>query len=327
MEGPLDAVRRTTAEVAEVAERVKINRAAISSLVREGKLREDCVRSLDLSKWDETDHLDPSQDAHLDDDTRCQYLFAVDAINFCFWPDGELEYEHVAGGLKESVRRTGGACVSSESLAKVTGPELRGWLSWPRPLPQERERARLLNELGGALNAHFGGRASEMVRRAGGSASELVRLILAHLPGFRDACVYRGRQVFLYKRAQILVGDLYGSFRGQGLGAFRDVGKLTMFADYRVPVTLLELGVLEYDADLARRVRAREEIASGSEEEVEIRALTVHAVEVILEEMREAFEDKALVPKSIELDWFLWREGENRREVSDPHHRALTVFY
>ena len=173
----------------------------------------------------------------------------------------------------------------------------------------------------------MGGRGSEMVRRAGGSASELVRLILAHLPGFRDACVYRGRQVFLYKRAQILVGDLYGSFRGQGLGAFRDVGKLTMFADYRVPVTLLELGVLEYDADLARRVRAREEIASGSEEEVEIRALTVHAVEVILEEMREAFEDKALVPKSIELDWFLWREGENRREVSDPHHRALTVFY
>ena len=208
MEGPLDAVRRTTAEVAEVAERVKINRAAISSLVREGKLREDSVRSLDLSKWDETDHLDPSQDAHLDDDTRCQYLFAVDAINFCFWPDGELEYEHVAGGLKESVRRTGGACVSSESLAKVTGPELRGWLSWPRPLPQERERARLLNELGGALNAHFGGRASEMVRRAGGSASELVRLTRSVLgvtgkPGFKRKQKNKN-QIFFVGRGRVV---------------------------------------------------------------------------------------------------------------------------
>lgn len=29
-----------------------------------------------------------------------QYLLVVDALNFCFWPDGELEYEHLAGGLK-----------------------------------------------------------------------------------------------------------------------------------------------------------------------------------------------------------------------------------
>jgi hypothetical protein len=32
-----------------------------------------------------------------------QYLLVVDALNFCFWPDGELEYEHLAGGIK--VRR------------------------------------------------------------------------------------------------------------------------------------------------------------------------------------------------------------------------------
>jgi hypothetical protein len=29
-----------------------------------------------------------------------QYLLVVDALNFCFWPDGELEYEHLAGGIK-----------------------------------------------------------------------------------------------------------------------------------------------------------------------------------------------------------------------------------
>ena len=29
-----------------------------------------------------------------------QYLLVVDALNFCFWPDGELEYEHLAKGIK-----------------------------------------------------------------------------------------------------------------------------------------------------------------------------------------------------------------------------------
>lgn len=40
----------------------------------------------------------------------------------------------------------------------------------------------------------------------------------------------RGRQLFFYKRAQIFVGDLWGAFRGQGLGAFSDIDQLTMFA-------------------------------------------------------------------------------------------------
>jgi hypothetical protein len=40
-------------------------------------------------------------------------------------------------------------------------------------------------------------------------------------------------QVFLYKRAQIFVGDVFGAFNGQGLGQFDDIDKLTMFADYR----------------------------------------------------------------------------------------------
>ena len=56
-----------------------------------------------------------------------------------------------------------------------------------------------------------------------------------------------------------------------------------------------------------------QEIASGNEEEVEIRALTVRRG-VILEN-EEAFEDSA--GSKHKLDWFLWRE-ENRREVSNP---------
>ncbi len=81
-------------------------------------------------------------------------------------------------------------CISSRRLSEMTGERLRALLQWPRPLPQEEERARLLREVGAALLADFEGQAAEMVRRAGGAATELVRLITCHFPGFRDACVY-----------------------------------------------------------------------------------------------------------------------------------------
>ena len=42
--------------------------------------------------------------------------------------------------------------------------------------------------------------------------------------------------------------------QGQGLGTFDDIDQLTMFADYRVPVVLRELGILQYSSDLAFKV-------------------------------------------------------------------------
>ena len=43
--------------------------------------------------------------------------------------------------------------------------------------------------------------------------------------------------------------------QGQGLGVFHDISKLTMFADYRVPVVLREFGILQYSSSLDRKVQ------------------------------------------------------------------------
>jgi len=40
-------------------------------------------------------------------------------------------------------------------------------------------------------------------------------------------------QVAIYKRAQILIADIWSSFKGSGFGEFHDIDTLTMFADYR----------------------------------------------------------------------------------------------
>ncbi len=59
-----------------------------------------------------------------------------------------------------------------------------------------------------------------------------------------------------------------------------------MFADYRVPQILRELNILNYSDNLAQLVDTETELEYSSEFEVEIRALTIVAVEEILSKIR-----------------------------------------
>lgn len=98
--------------------------------------------------------------------------------------------------------------------------------------------------------------------------------------------MYKGHQIFLYKRAQIFAADLWGAFKGQRYGEFSDISSVTIFADYIVPAVLKQLGVLRFSSALAIMIDASNEICSGSEEEVELRACTIYAVEKMRELIR-----------------------------------------
>ncbi|HYN89537.1 MAG TPA: queuosine salvage family protein, partial [Ardenticatenaceae bacterium] len=129
--------------------------------------------------------------------------------------------------------------------------------------------------------------------------------------------------VFLYKRAQIFAGDLWGSFGGQSWGRFHDVADLTMFADYRVPQLLRQQGVLRYGPRLAAAVDTGRQLPAGSDVEIEIRAATIQAVE----RLRERLAALGHPLTSLTLDWLLWQEGEARQRELKPHHRTLTIYY
>ncbi|KAI3871302.1 hypothetical protein MKW92_044251 [Papaver armeniacum] len=250
-----------------------------------------------------------------------QYLFVLDALNFCFWPDKDLNYDNLASGLKEALEKDK-SVFDADRLQKYTGPQLRELLKWPRPLPLEDERVRLLHEVGKELERNFGGKAVNIVESCGKSAVSLVATITRHFPGFRDHSVYKGHQVFLYKRAQIFAADLWGAFKGQGYGEFNDIGSITIFADYIVPAVLKQLGVLKYSSTLSSIIEANNEIGSGTEEEVELRACSIYAVE----KMRELIKIKSgKQVLSVELDLWLWSYGIQCPSLQ--HHRTLSIYY
>ncbi|GKV53432.1 hypothetical protein SLEP1_g59958, partial [Rubroshorea leprosula] len=83
-----------------------------------------------------------------------QYLLVLDALNFCFWPDKDLTYDHLASGLKEALLNDKSA-FDADRLQQYTGLQLRELLKWPRPLPLEDERVRLLHEVKSAFNTEL----------------------------------------------------------------------------------------------------------------------------------------------------------------------------
>lgn len=122
------------------------------------------------------------------------------------------------------------------------------------------------------------------IQSANGSAAALVNLLARDFSCFRDEFPFpasssstssKPKTIRFLKRAQILVADLWACFRGQGHGAFRDIDKITMFADYRVPQVLSTLGCISYSPPLGSAIRERAVIKSGSKWEMQLRGTCV----------------------------------------------------
>lgn len=104
---------------------------------------------------------------------------------------------------------------------------------------------------------------------------------------------------------------------------FRDIGELTMFADYRVPQILRSMGVLRYEESLGASIDALEMLPWGGEKEVELRAQTVVAVDML----QQALKAKGMDLLVLECDWLLWQKGEDMKDSILPHHRTLSIYY
>lgn len=262
------------------------------------------------------------------------YLVTLDSVNFGSgaFPHlakrpGTSGYGTVARALTDWFVREGPlradqlAAATAQDCARIFGQSLAvppvAWLmdcfasAW--------------NDLGEDLAQHCGGAFTTLIESAEESAARLVER-LQRQPLFRDVAVYRGRPVPFYKRAQILASDLALALDGEGWGSFGDLDRLTVFADNVVPHVLRVDGLLVYDSDLAARIDCGEPIAPGSEEEIEIRACAVHAVELLVAALAgDATGGRPITAR--ELDIALWERGRSASYKARPRHRTRTTAY
>lgn len=198
--------------------------------------------------------------------------------------------------------------------------------------PLIKERVECLQQVGKKLISKYDGKFENCVKSCKNSAVKLLDLIVSEFPCFADEAQFKKKRVSLYKRAQILIGDLWACFAGQDFGYFEDIDTITMFPDYRVPQVLVHFKSLSYKAELMNALKSDTILKNGDPMEVEIRGASIYIVEQLKTRIYKLLEDEGL-PRtkvnSILIDHFLWDyRREHAKELEYiPFHKTFSVYY
>jgi Potential Queuosine, Q, salvage protein family len=294
--------------VAERAEHVRVERDRISAYV--------ATLPIDLAARG----VDP--EVHFTDGTRDElaaFWLTLAAINFGsgWFPtlrkrEGSSGYNTIATALKERFEAHG--AWSAGELARIVPAELAETLGQDPGHELMALFASSLNDLGRHVAAYYGGRFAAVVDGAGSSAVALVER-LAGWRCFADTSQYDTLAIPFLKRAQIAAADLARA----GAAAFRDLDRLTMFADNLVPHVLRLDGLLSYEPALLERIEGGELIEHDSPEEIEIRGCALHAVALLAGKRPGALE--------ADIDSVLWHRGQQPRYKERPRHRSRCTAY
>ncbi|KAA8915218.1 hypothetical protein TRICI_002575 [Trichomonascus ciferrii] len=282
------------------------------------------------------------------------WIFTVDLLNFSFWSSIDSEDTGKSESERYSVEYKGKLYTGYWSLVAAINKALDNgipittpsfWLSENFPevakkvfrsenredMPMFDKRIEVLQEAGKTFERMGYTSFTQFVELAQNSAQTLIGIVIENFSSFNDTHSYKNHEVKIMKRVQILTADIWACFEGKDYGKFDDIDTITMFADYRVPQILHTLGCLKYSEQLESRIRKLELLPSGDPMEVELRACSIWAVELIVNELRNLCPPRAI--NSILVDFYLWDTAKELQQQFNgignqiPCHRTRSVFY
>ncbi|GCC24894.1 queuosine 5'-phosphate N-glycosylase/hydrolase [Chiloscyllium punctatum] len=299
-------------------------------------------KELDATGWKLLHDLNPQTM----NEASVNWVFVVDTLNFSFWSENDdhkclIKYKgKMHSGfwsLCAAINRAldeGIPITSASYFANTTLDQLKYVLRSDTevPMPLIEERLKVLKEAGNILLEKFDGSFLNCIKKSENSAQKLLQLVVENFPSYRDETIFQGKKVAFYKRAQILVADIWGLLEGKEDGAFHDIASLTIFADYRIPQVLVHLGAMKYSEKLMEKLKQGVLFQSGDCEEVEIRGCSIWCVELILRRILELGAEKGCINahiNSVLIDYFLWDYArDHRKDMADiPIHRVRCIYY
>ncbi|NIM47056.1 MAG: hypothetical protein GTN40_02765 [Candidatus Aenigmarchaeota archaeon] len=266
-----------------------------------------------------------------------QFALVLNSINFQFrdWRTPNVRFEinyknqiykgffGLAYSLRKNIENDL-PILDAGYLSNLSEQEALKFLKTNIIIPFFKKRVKILNEVGKVLKQKYDGQFSNFLKtsnKAFDNGNGLVEKIVINFPSFNDIRIYKPTNsiVKFYKKAQLMLAILhhnpYSDFR------LEDIGELTVFSDYKLPQALRDLGILEYTSELANKIDNFVMIQEGSDEEVEMRAHTIHASDLLCKEVNKHREDK-ITPSHV--DEYLWLEGKKSKK---PRHFTETIFY
>lgn len=307
--------------VIKQAKYVQINQDKLSMFAK-------ILKNKKLAQWDNDMQLLSSEEHTV------QYYFFIDSINFCFWAEKKEDKWHYKKGqqwingyyaasyaIKEAIEHDP-KLLNAAYLANIPYKEFCDIFKGKGELQLLTERHRIIQENFTILQKHFGGQALQICKQVNFDANDIVEMLYQWFPSFRDEVIFHGKPVYFLKRAQLFPSDINYALETKNKPFITHTQDLTVFADYKLPQLLQHKGVLQYNNALMEKIKQETILPYGSEEEMEIRASTIYACELLLNEMQKLGRNIT----SNQLDWMLWTLSKES-QLPLPYHKTVSIYY
>lgn len=263
-----------------------------------------------------------------------QLIFLEDVVNFCFWeeknkPKWKVEYpkENVTTGGWYSLTK----CFQRAIFEKIPLLDAEYLINLDLKKAEEifrgvngiqipllEKRLENLKEAGKVLLGKYKGKFINALEEANFDAIKLVKLLRHDFPSFNDLTNWKGQEIYFLKRAQICAQDFSYFEKQYKKLKIKSVELLTAFADYKIPQMLRKYSVISYKKELGEKIDNYVLIPAGSQEEIEIRSVTIWCIELIRQRLKKF--------TASEIDNALWLISQDQANVK-PYHRTYTIYY
>ncbi len=279
--------------------------------------------------WSEACPFEYHPQATLEEELDMLFLLSNQAFYYWGTPKWHMEYQGqkydgwwgAIACFQKAVEK-GVPILEGEYLANLTLEQTQQLFAGEPEIPLLKERHEMLSSIGKTLVEKYQGRFHNFFAQASKDPVELTVQIAETFAGFDDVPTYKGKSVYFYKKAQLAVSDfVYNPLKlPTGVSNTND---LTGWADYKIPANLRQLGILVYTDDLANRVDNKVLIPEKSEEEIEIRASQLIAVDRIVQKLKPKYPNADAIFVQLQL----WVTTQASGSLSKPYHLTPTIYY
>lgn len=283
---------------------------------------------LELPRWD-FPGIYPQSDSF---EEMCAFYLIFNSINYCYF---DLKGEKFKDG------KLSGATLAAKRLTEHWS-DLKDPLFLSRidenylladlfvaegPISLVKQRAKALRQVGEFLNAHCN--TSDLFYKLFLRYQSNAYLVSQIIPTLLDTWYDP-----FYKRAQLFVGMVYGRFQDWKEIPIEksSLEDITIFSDYRVPQTLISMGIINPGPLLKSSLHKQDFIETGSRLELELRAASILGGQYLTKALDEI---KAEDVNSLHTDFLLWSAGRKSTQVppvvfverTPKHHMTWTTDY
>ena len=291
--------------------------------INQDKIKEFC-HTMDPSTLKHWTHSAPFDFTEYNEEQKAAFLFIFNSISFSYWgkPKWELHSDKFTRGtfslifaLQKAVENKI-PLLNPLYLSKITKKDINQILKGNTEIPLLEERVKILKELGKVVILKYNSQFKNILNS--NDTVELTKRIVEDFPSFQDHTKYNSKKICFYKRVQLLVSDLNYVLNLN----LRNIDRLTSCADYILPMALKYYNILEYSPDLEKKITSGTILNSESKEEIEIRANTVWAVELIKKELQ----TRGINLTSMQINDLLWIAGEEIKK-KEKYHLVRSIWY